>query len=40
MLADYLMASCARIAKQDFQTLIAEGPAFVLPNLEEDAPHD
>jgi cytochrome b pre-mRNA-processing protein 3 len=40
MLADYLMASCARIAEQDFQALIAEGPAFASPNLEEEAPHD
>jgi cytochrome b pre-mRNA-processing protein 3 len=28
LLADYLIASCARMAEQDFETLVAEGPAF------------
>lgn len=28
LLADYLIASVARMAEQDFETLVAEGPAF------------
>lgn len=39
MLADYLMASCARIANQDFEALLAEGPDFASPDLEKEARH-
>jgi len=37
MLADYLMESCARIVRQDFQALVADGPDFAPPTFFEEA---
>jgi cytochrome b pre-mRNA-processing protein 3 len=40
MLADYLVASCARMAEQDFEALVATGPAFAPPEEPAAAPSE